>query len=150
MNPPLPLPEATIGAYQTRLTRPIRRLAGASVLACDPDDEAAEQEARDQAALARSRPSAAEALRLEVVARLAVYEAIALGDEFTVVGLEAARAALLEAIGRLVVEANSKETLERNFDRLWAERCRVEAVVGALVPQGRMAEVVASLLRGRE
>lgn len=131
-------------------SRPIRSLSGASNETALPEDLEAEQEAREQAALSRISPSPAEELRLEFVARLAVYEAIALGDDFTVVSLEAARAALLRVVDRLAIEANSKETLERNFDRLWAERRGVEAALGAMVPQGRMVEAVRARLRGRE
>jgi hypothetical protein len=126
-------------------TRPIRRLAESAVCARDPDDDAARQEAADQALVERgllARAPTIDTLRLQVVASLAVYEAIALGDDFTVKGLEAARAALLGAIDQLVVEAYSKATLERTVERLWGERQRLERALDALVPQGRMDEFV--------
>jgi hypothetical protein len=130
-------------------SRPIRSLSGASNETALPEDLEAEREVREQAALSRLDRSAVEELRLEFVARLAVYESIALGDDFTVVSLEAARAALLRVVDRLAIEANSKETLERHFKRLWAERRGVEVALGTLVPQGRLVEAVQARLRGR-
>lgn len=132
-DPPLPIAVAP--------SRPIRRLEPGP---CDFDGLAADEDAREQALVraAASQPSQVDRFNLEVIAALAVYEASALADDRKADEIEAARARLVAAIDRLVIEAYSKATLERRLGRLQDERTRLEAALDCLVPEGRMHEVV--------